>query len=290
MQRFIALLAAGLFAAGALAADDAIILKVKQPGPGDVVKESKSEKSTNKLTFSAMGKDQAFEMITTTKFVYTEEVIERPAGAKKPTKLKRTYETASVTKDGKEDHVDLAGKTVLIEKTGTKYSMTIDGTPVKGLAAEILGREFGKESQLTEEDLLPKEPVKVGGTWKVDSAKVAKDLSANGQMTADPEKSSVTGKLLKVYDKDGHKFGVMEIKMELVITKGGQPGQEIEMKAGSTLKVTGTIDACIDGTQSNGISKVQMKGDLSGTGANNTAIKVELSSIEDSSTEEVKKK
>jgi len=290
MRQFLALLAAGLFAAGgAFAADDAITIKVKQPGPGDVVKETKTDKAFNKATATVMGTDQTQEETVSTKFVYIDEVLERPAGAKQPTKLKRTYETATLTKDGKEQDVGLAGKTVLIEKKGDKYSMTIDGKEVSGPAAEILGKEFGKEKGFSEEDLIPKDPVKVGGTWKVDVAKVGKELAASGELTADPSKSSATGKLLKVYDMDGHKFGVIEITMELAITKAGNGAQQIELKPGSTMKVTGNIDACIDGTQANGTSKVAIKGDLSGT-INNIPLKIDLTANQEGTTEEVKKK
>jgi hypothetical protein len=290
MRRFIALLAASLFAAGgAFAADEAVTIKVKKPGPGDVVKETKTEKAVNKVTVNVMGTDRVQEETVTSKFAYIDEVVEKPAAAKQPTKVKRTYENASVQKGGKDEDAGLAGKTVVIEKKGDSYSFTIDGKEVSRLAADVLRKEFGKDKEITEEDFLPKEPVKVGGTWKLDIAKFAKDLSADAQMSADVEKSSGTGKLVKVYDKDGHKFGVLEIKMELVITKGGRPGQEMAMKPGSSMKLTVNIDACIDGTSANGTSKVQVKGDLSGS-MNNVTVKVDLTAEEEGTTEEVKKK
>jgi len=290
MRRFLTLLAAGLFAAGGtLAADDAITIKVKQPGPGDVVKETKTEKGVNKLTLNAPGVDQANEEKVNTKFAYTDEVIEKPAGAKQPNKVKRTYETASISKGTKEEEVGLAGKVVLIEKKGDKYSFTIDGKDVPRLAADILRKEFGKDKEITEEDFLPKGPVKVGDVWKLDIAKFAKDLSSDAEMTADVDKSSGTGKLLKVYDKDGHKFGVMEVKLELVITKGGRQGQVMEMKPGSSMKVTANIDACIDGTLADGKSKVHVKADLEGS-MNNITVKVDSTAEEEATTEEVKKK
>ena len=37
-------------------------------------------------------------------------------------------------------------------------------------------------------------------------------------MVIDADKSSATGKLLKVYDKAGSKFGILEITMEVVVT------------------------------------------------------------------------
>jgi hypothetical protein len=289
MRPFIAVLAAGLLAAGGVtAADDAVTIKIKQPAAGDVVKETKTEKATNKVTVTVMGTDQVKDETATTKLVYTDEIVERPAGSKRPTKLKRTYETASITKDSETEELGLAGKTVLIEKTGDRYSLTTDGKEVTGKAAEILGKEFGKEKEVTEEDLLPKEPVKVGATWKVDVVKVTKDLANNG-MTADPEKSTATGKLVKVYDKGGHRFGVIEINMDLSMTKIGAGGQDIDLKAGSTMKLTATMDACIDGSQANGTSKVLVKGDLSGA-VNNVPLKIDLTAVQEGSAEEVKKK
>ena len=287
MRRVLALLALGLAAAALRADDGPVTLKIKQAGPGDRVKQTKTEENTNKVSFTVMGTDMTKDEKVVAKYVYTEEVLERPAGAKRPTKLKRTYESAELTKDGERQPLDLAGKTVVIEKAGDGYKITVDGQEPAGPAAEVLKKEFAKEKQVTDEDLLAKDPVKVGGTWKVDVAKLAKD--AEGELDIDVARSSATGKLVKLYDKGGKKFGVVEITMELTLNKlGGGGGQEVELKPGSKLKLTAVMDGCIDGSDASVTGKVTVKGELAGT-TMGIDLKFDLVSVKEGKAEEVKK-
>lgn len=287
-MRYVALLAMTILAVGVARSDDSpVTIKVKKAGPGDVVKATKIEKGSNKVTLSVNGMDDVKDQSATSKYVYTEEVLERPAGSKRPTKVKRTYETAESEKAGEKNDLGLAGKTVLIEKSGDEYSFTIDGKGVSGTAAELLGKEFRAKKEITVEDFLPTAAVKVGGTWKVDATKLAKDLASDG-LTADPEKSTATGKLVKVYDKGGAKFGVIEINMELAMTKVGG-AQDIDLKAGSKMTVAVVLDMCIDGSRTAATTKVNVKADLSGS-VNGADLKIELTSATDGTAEDVKKK
>jgi hypothetical protein len=286
MRRIVAILAVGLVVSAGRADDGPVTVKVKQPGPGEKVKESKTETTTNKMSFTVMGTDMVKDEKVVTKFVYTDEVVTKPAGAKRPTKLKRTYETAEMTRDGANEELGLAGKTVVIEKAATGYDVTLDGKELTGPAATILKKEFGKDKQVNDEDLLPQEPVKVGGTWKVDVAKLAKD--AEGELDIDAVKSSASGKLVKVYDKGGHKFGVLEVTMELALNKIGEEGHQIEMKPGSKMHVTAVMDTCIDGARSAFTGKVTVRGDFTGT-TMGIDLKFNLTSVKEGGGEEVGK-
>jgi hypothetical protein len=286
MRRIVAILAVGLAAAVGRADDGPVTIKVKQPGPGDRVKETKTETGTNKVSFTVMGMEQNKEDKVTTRFVYTDEILEKPAGAKRPTKLKRTYETAEETKDGEKVDLGLVGKTVMVEKKGSGYDVKVDGREPTGPAADVLKKEFGKEKEINDEDLLPKDPVKVGGTWKVDVAKLAAD--ASDELDIDVAKSTGTGKLIKVYDKGGHKFGVVDITLELALKKIGPSGQAVELKPGSKLKVTATLDSCIDGSVAETTGKMIVKGAFTGT-AMGIELKFDLESERDGTSVEVKK-
>jgi len=289
MRHFFAVLTAGLLVATALAADDAVVIKVKKSVPGDVAETTKTEKASNKSTINIKGTDRTQEQSGSSKLAYRDEVIERPADAKRPTKFKRTYKTAELMRDTAKVDLGLAGKTVLIEKKGDKYEFTMEGKLLTGPAAEFLGREFSREKHLTEEDFFPKEPVKVGGTWKVDVAKVAKELGDEG-MVVDPGKSSATGKLIKTYDKAGAKFGILELTLDMTVTtlKGGG-GPDIALKEGSKVTITMSADACIDGTLDTGTAKMTMKGNLSGE-VMGMPIKIEMDVVQENASEEVKKK
>jgi hypothetical protein len=290
MRRFFAVLTTGLLAATAApAADDAVVIKVKRSAPGDIAETTKTEKASNKSTINIKGTDRTQEQSGSSNLAYRDEVIERPADAKRPTKFKRTYKKAELMRDTAKVDLGLAGKTVLIEKKGDRYEFTVDGKPLTGPAAEFLGREFGREKHLTEEDFFPKEPVKVGGTWKIDVAQVAKELGDEG-MVVDPGKSSATGKLIKTYDKGGAKFGVLELTLDMTVKTlkgGGSP--DISLKEGSKVTITMSADACIDGTLDTGKAKMTMKGNLSGE-VMGMPIKIEMDVVQENASEEVKKK
>jgi hypothetical protein len=286
MRHVIAILVVGLMAATLRADDGTVTIKIKQAGPGDKVKETKSETVTNKVSFTVMGMDMVKEDKVVTKFVYVDEVITKPTGAKMATKLKRSYETAEMSKNGEKQDLDLAGKTVTIEKGDSGYAITVDGKELTGPAADLLKKEFRKDKSLDDEDLLPKEPIKVGGTWKIDVGLVAKD--ASGELDIDVAKSSATGKLVKVYDKGGHKYGVMELTMDLTLNKIGGEGQTVELKPDSKMKFTATIDGCIDGSTAEVAGKITVKGGFTGT-TMGIDLKFDLLSDKDNKGEEVKK-
>ncbi|HET6572529.1 MAG TPA: hypothetical protein VFG68_02925 [Fimbriiglobus sp.] len=253
----------GMLVAGAgLAQDGPVAIKLKKAGPGDVVKETRTETTSQKVTVTVMGQTKTNDVKATGNYDYIDDVIEKPKGARKPTKLKRTYESADLTANGQKQDLGLKGQTVLIEKKGDKYTFTVGGKPLTGKAAELLGKEFSDKKQTGEEDYLPGKPVRVGESWPIDVAKVAGEL-AEGGMVIDVTKSSATGKLTKVYDKRGKKFGVIEVAMGLVVTKLASGPQEVPLKD-SKLTVTLTMDGCIDGTEATGGGKMSMTGKLTG--------------------------
>jgi hypothetical protein len=247
----------------ALAQEGAVTIKLKKAGPGDVVKETKTESSSQKVTVTVMGQTQVKDEKAKATYVYIDEVIEKPEGQRKPTKLKRTYESAELTVGDKKQDLGLKGKTVLIEKKGDKYTFTTDGKLLTGKTAELLTKEFSSKKQTGDEDFLPGKPVRVGETWKIDVAKVAGEL-AEGGMVIDEKKSAGSGKLVKVYEKGGKQFGVIEVTMDLLVSKLAAGPQEIPLKEGSKLSVGLSMDGCIDGSEATGGGKMTMKGKLNG--------------------------
>ncbi len=293
MRRIVGMAAVlGLLAGGAvLAQDGPVTIKLKKAGPGDVVKGTKTEAATQKVTATVMGQTQTKEDKSVATFTYTDAVDERPAGAAKPTKLRRTYEAADLTTAGAKEDLGLKGKTVLIEKKGDKYEFTVDGKPLAGKPAQFLAKEFSAKKQATDEDFLPGKPVKVGDGWTIDVGKVAGELGESG-MVIDEKKSAAAGKLTKVYDKGGKKFGVIEVTMELVVTKL-KGAQEVPLKDGSKLTITLTLDGCIDGSEATGAGKMTMKGNLAGEflipGAGNGQLAVDVDVTTTGNTVEQKK-
>jgi hypothetical protein len=282
-----AVLAAGLVAGAAGAADEAITIKLKKAGKGDVVKETKTEDVTNDATITVGGQEMKQNEKSSSKFVYTDEILERGEKDPKPTKLKRTYETADVTKMGKEVDLGLKGKTVAIEKGKDKYTFTVADGKLGDEAKEVLDKEFNKKDDVDAEELmLPKKAVKVGDTWEVDVKAVEKMFGE--EMSVDKDKTKVTGKLVKVYDKDKAKFGVVEYTMELPIASLKIMDQSVPATAGSKLKLTVSLDGCLDGTVYGGTSTGKMEGEL-GLKVPMAEVAIKLSGTMASKSEAVKK-
>jgi len=166
---------------------------------------------------------------TTGKNVYTEEVEEIEDGLL--TKGKRTYTTAEGLQYGKVLPLSYAGKTVLIERKADKsYSFTLaDGKPV-GPDAVFLNLEFDRNRAKNTALLIPNTPVKVGEVWNVAADKIKAVYGPVG------ETLKATGKLVKVYTKDGKQYGVLTLNLET--PPGEFPKGTIEW----------TYDGCIDGS------------------------------------------
>src|SRR5947209_15817565 len=112
-----ALLLVGFLALPAPARDEPTYeIKLKQEAKGDRTKTASTEAGDVRFKLEVMGQVLDKGEKKTVRQTYTEEVVEKPAGAKKPTKLKRTYEVSGGTTDGKKAAHVYQGKTVLIEK------------------------------------------------------------------------------------------------------------------------------------------------------------------------------
>jgi hypothetical protein len=198
---------------------------------------------------------------------YVEETLEKE-GTKPATRLRRVYEKASVTRDGKTTTLPYQGKTVLIEKKDGKYVFSVDGKELTGDDVRVLTREFADKKE-TDKDFgdlfLPGKAVAVNETWKLDVVAIGRLFYKDDPMALDAAKAGGTGKLLKVYRKDGRQWGVMEFKLDLPFsTKTFDAGlNKITYQPGSGMNLTITLDACIDGTASLGTMKVDVA--LSGT-------------------------
>ena len=117
---------------------------------------------------------------------------------------------------------------------------------------------------------MPDRPVKPNETWTVDADKVVKSFESGGPFKLDKDTTKVTGKLVKVYDKGGKQFGVIEMSMVLGVKELDIDGQELAMKAGSKVTAAVTLDVCIDGSAHTGTEKGTMKFDLNGEIPNGT--------------------
>jgi hypothetical protein len=273
--------------ATSVAGQEAVEVKFDKPRVGERLRVTVSEMRTTKRVVTGKGKDQNTTDTVEKELVYGDEILAVMEGAYKPTKLKRTFEKAVVTVNGKKIALPLEDNTVLIEKKGERYVFTIDGKAVEGDSAQLLEGEFNRPGKENPRDLfLPNKPVKPGETWALDADKIARSMR-DQNLKVDKAKIEATGKLVRAYKVGSAQFGVLEITFSAPITDLVGPAKE-KIKEGS-MSVSVTGDGCIDGTSPQGKSTVTTKLRLSATGDDFDLLKVEASSTESRTTTPVKK-
>jgi hypothetical protein len=249
--RLLALVAAG-FLSAASAAQGPVTLKLKKDEVGDRTKQVIDEETTTATAIDANGQKQNKVEKKTVKYVFVEEVLAKPAGAKKPTKLSRAYETAEATTDGAKKTLPFQGKTVLIEKKGTRFEFTVDGKPLSEDDAKLFAQEFGKGDGPDDEDLLPPKPVSAGDTWTPNMEKLLPLMAKEMPFDLAKTGNAAAGKFFKAYPKDGKTFGEFELTFALKPTAVKDGENVINLKPGSTLGLVMKLDACVDGTAHTG--------------------------------------
>ena len=249
-------LAALLLMQAAMAQDGYKIRISKKEQVGDRHQVIEVEKSSEKtLITDAAGKVQKKQDEVVDKSqTYIESILEKNEG-KRPHKLSRNYQKIAFQEDGKAVEVPLKGKTVTIERKNGKYSFKLEEGELSDAMLKFLNDSFKYESEDEErinEALFSAEPVKVGQTWQCDPKGIVKEWLSDMSGNVDASQAIATGKLLDVYQKEGHPFGKIAVDVSMPVTSIGKGDGAIPAKSGSFFKLKLHIDACIDGTQSDG--------------------------------------
>lgn len=272
-----------------LAQDGAITITAHKPKAGNVIDVTETDDKITKTTIVVKGRSDAKFEKEKSRVIYTQELL-AVSDDGTPSKVRREYKTLELSKDGKKEDYKLEGKSLLAEKVSGKFEVRFaDGKSPEGKAAEFLAakfKNFGKD--MSEQDVFPTTPIKSGETWKIDTTKVVKSMADTG-LTLDPELSSGTGRLIKVYDKNGHKFGVITLTLDLVVTKAGTGDKALSLKTGSRMRIETTGDGCLDGGEATGSMKMKVTADLIGDVPNSDLL-IQLTSNGTKTTTEVKKK
>src|SRR5262249_51907008 len=129
------------------------------------------------------------------------------------------------------------------ELKGNEYKLTAEGKPE--LTADELSVVSERPKAKQDAIFVPETPVKVGGTWNIK----IKDLAGtfdNGfpESSVDVDKSKAEGKLLRVYEKENRKFGILQFTVQLAIRDLG----DYKFKTPMTFEFRSTLDAAIDGS------------------------------------------
>jgi hypothetical protein len=295
MKRGVGFIAtAALFlSAGWLGAQETYRIKLPEAAQGDVAQIDKTETATVMTkVVDATGKallEQKQVVTETTSYV---ETVKKCEPKKTPTLLERKYDKAVTSVDGKQKELPYQGKTVVIERKGDKCQFTVDGKELTGEDAQSLTKEFaGKDDDRTamERALLPKDPVKLNDSWKLDMAPFVKDIAKSGEIEVNGDKAKGNATLLKVYKKDGKQFGEIKVELSLPLKSLGKGNMALTAQDGSVAKLEMNLDVCLDGTSHNATGKTSMTLDATGQTTTGDGTKLTVSVSIQSKGEETQK-
>lgn len=254
MARWSLALLAGLCLGTAVApAQEAQTIRSKDLAAGDSVQIERTETITaTTLVVDPKGEKVRDTTKTTVETTAFQETILQGDGKKPSTKLERAYTKAQLTVGGVTRELPYQGKTLVIEKRDDRYTFTIKGgAELPAADAQRLDQEFNRHKDGKAETrrlLMPKDAVKVNEPWALDMPAVLKPLQEIGELGFDAAKASGTGKLIKVYKKDGKTFGELHYAVKVPLTTLGKDKEKLDLLDGSRVHFDVTHDLCIDGS------------------------------------------
>src|SRR5262249_17879021 len=167
-----------------------------------------------------------------------------------------------------------AGKTVEIMVSPIKdvgYIFIVGGNALQPPERDDFLEEFQGPKKPELENLLPKHPVRIGEEWSAPLSPVGAVIGGEMRFNLDNDQSRISSKLLQVYGKRGHQWGVVEMKIHLVITPAGK-GPDLS----GTISAVVTLDAVIDGSSSARSMRMRMDGALSAADAKGVKTTLEI--------------
>ncbi len=270
-RRFTFALAAFVLAPLALAAAEKYTLKIERPAQvGDRTKHTIRDNTEFKNVVRNADGAVLQEKVESkdTNAVYEDTILAKD-GDKRAHKISRKYESITHSKDGKKFDLGLVGKVVIIEWEGGAHKFRYEGGgAVTGDTLEYLREDFKNKDEVDrkmDRAIMPKTPVAVGESWMCDMDDIAKSLGKDAGDGIDRDKSTAACKLVKVYSQDGATFGIIETTITFVPSRIGPANAGIKNDAGSKMVFKLTLDACIDGSRTEGTMSGGMTLDLGGS-------------------------
>lgn len=242
------------------AASASYTIKVREPQKGDKLLVIDTLKDTSTTTIGGKSETKTEQE----SWEYVETVLETKSGLRKPVRSTREYKTAQATDEkGAMRNLPYSGKTVLIELKGKQYTFSVNGKELPAADAQKLMKEFRHGDKVGKSDmeyLLPKTPVKLNEQWTLSRESLVEWVAQDG-ITVDPDASSVTAKLTKVYTSEGKQWGTLEVQMKMSVKAVGAGGPPLT----GLLSLTQTIDCPIDGSSPETREVTKTTGDVKGT-------------------------
>jgi hypothetical protein len=271
-RRFARSFAAALLLSASFAAAQEYKIQFTRPDKvGDEFVADVSAKSSTKMDATVNGalqpiKDESFkaEMHGTVKVL----AVNDKSG--EATKVSVTID--KLTKDGND--VYPAGTVIIAEKTGPKASFQIDGKPAEAENVEVLDSVISvsdatrdnNDDALTGTD----QAQKVGGTWPVNSDKLAKDMSSSG-LPLTPDELKGESKLVEVKTDNGVEVMVVHTDVNADGIKKDMPDGSAISNGKMTAEVTYTMPTDTTLPLISGTEKTHIAMDINLAGGAGTA-------------------
>jgi hypothetical protein len=174
---------------------------------------------------------------------YTLAVIEVKGG--QPVKFTHEYARAERAQSKEKAALPWQGRKVLFELAEGKLRATAEGKFLDRKAE--LEKEASSRLLDTLLPLLPKKEVKPGDQWDVPDESAKKAASGGRTLPFEELGGTAKGKLLRTYEKDGVRFGVIQIDASFPLkVEGGKLEYKIH------------IDAAIDGASTRGTYRADL--------------------------------
>jgi len=245
-------------------AADPVTISFRRNQEGEKARRTKVETESKTVVVSDADGNKRQEQKNSKEHSCTsiEEFLEKTAG-KKAAKLKVAFEAAGMKINDNAETLTLKGKTVMVERKEKNTTFNFaDGEEVQGADAAFLKDEYGGgndgDDGSLEKALLPKNPVAVGDTWQGDMQRLAEDFGKD-KLTIDVKKSTATCKLLRIYKKGDMTYGVLDLKLNMIITDLGKADPNLRLAKDATMNIHLSMDRCIDGTTSSGKATATME-------------------------------
>jgi hypothetical protein len=192
-----------------------------------------------------------------TVFEATEIVLS--ADAKGNAEIERTFLKAQRLEQGSMKPYGFQGRTVKVvvtEGQPDKFSYT-DGSAISAADLKVLEDTFDGTGGDGDDDnpLNPGRRLRVGESWSPDIMAVAKMFDEEMGKSADLSKSKARFTLTSVEKRKGVEFGKIDGVIEIALLQLGP----LRLDTPVMMKMKIDIDACIDGSQRDGIMKMAMR-------------------------------
>jgi hypothetical protein len=172
-------------------------------------------------------------------------------GERAPVHYRETFEKAMASKS-REQKRSYEGTTVDFVLKEGKYKLKLpDKSEVTEKDQEaLLSRANGDLEAGLDQIFQPEKPVKMGETWPVPFALLNKGFGALGKL--DQERTRGTAKLMKVYDRVGKQYGLIEIHLALFYLNL----DNLTFEPPALFQIDGALDTAIDGSTNIGVVSI----------------------------------